>query len=101
MIKEKIKNLDFRKINTLLLFFTLFVFGYYIYQTISISSGNVALVVLKKQFLDMKNGENPEKRDLDDTFAKEALGMTEIERFDYIMVGRDEFALTEKVKDEN
>ena len=100
MIKEVINNLNLKKINILLLSFFLSVFGYYLYQAISISSGNVALVALKKEFLDMKNGDIAEKNDLDAVFAKETLGMTEIEKFDYIMVGRDEFVLT-VTKDEN
>ena len=97
MIKEIIQNINFKKINIFLLSFTLFAFGYYLYQTISISSGNVALVALKKKFLVRSNGETAEKKDLDAGFAKETLGMTEIEKFDYIMVGLDEFALTERV----
>lgn len=89
-------NLNFKKINTALLFFTLAVFGFYLYQTISISSGNVSLVVLKKDFLERKNTGNAEVTDnLDASFARENLQMTEIERFDYIIVGRDEFAFTE------
>ena len=97
MIKKIVKNLNFKKINILLLPFTLFVFGYYLYQTVSISSGNVALVALKKEFFDRKNGEAVEKKDFDAGFARETLGMTEIEKFDYIMVGQDEFALTERI----
>ena len=48
----------------------------------------------------MKNGYSSSKNELDAAFVKETLGMTEIERFDYIMVGLDEFALT-VTKDEN
>jgi len=101
MTRETLKNLNFKKMNLFLLSFTLFVFGFYLYQVISISSGNVALVALKKEFLDMKNGDTLEKKDLDPVFAKETLGMSEIDRFDYIMVGRDEFALFGLTKDEN
>ncbi len=100
MTRETLKNLNIAKLNILLLSFTLSVFGYYLYQTVSISSGNVALKALKKDFLDIKNGNVVEKKDLDAAFAKETLGMTEIDKFDYMMVGRDEFALT-GIKDEN
>lgn len=90
-----------KKTNTFLLFLTLGLFGFYLYQTISISSGDVALKTLKKEFLDMKNGEIAGKKELDAVFAKETLGMTEIEKFDYIMVGRDEFAATARTDNEN
>ena len=100
MILGTINNLNLKKLNIILLSFFLSVFGYYLYQAISISSGNVALVALKKDFLDMKNGYSSSKNELDAAFVKETLGMTEIERFDYIMVGLDEFALT-VTKDEN
>lgn len=101
MNKETLKNLNFKKVNVFFLSLTLSVFGYYLYQAISISSGNVALKTLKKEFLDMKNGETAGKKELDAVFAKESLGMTEIEKFDYIMVGRDEFAATVRTDNEN
>ncbi len=88
-----------KKINLFVLLFVLVLFGYYIYQTVSISSGNVGLASLKKEFLERKNNlngiasraDNPEnfKPDL----IKKILKMAEIERFDYIIIGPSEFAL--------
>ncbi len=80
-----------KKLNTILLFFTVFLLGFYIYQTISISSGMVGLVSLKKEFLERKNNLNS----LEPSFVKEDLKMAEIEKFDYIIIGPSEFALIE------
>jgi len=81
-----------KKINLALLFFTVFLLGFYIYQTISISSGMVGLVTLKKEFLERKNNLNS----LEPSFVKENLKMAEIEKFDYIIIGPSEFALIEE-----
>lgn len=88
-----------KKINLILLFFILFLFGFYIYQTISISSGSVALINLKKEFLERKNNLNniisqiQNGENFDPTFIKENFQMAEIEKFDYIIIGLSEFAL--------
>jgi len=90
-----------KKINLILLFFTLFLLSFYIYQTISISSGKIGLVNYKKDFLEMKNNlsasiATSESRDnFEPDFIKENLKMAEIEKFDYIIVGPSEFALIE------
>lgn len=81
-----------KKLNLILLFFTVFLLGFYIYQTISISSGMVGLVTLKKEFLERKNNLNS----LEPSFVKENLKMAEIEKFDYIIIGPSEFALIEE-----
>lgn len=94
-------NILRKKINITLLFFIMFLFGLYIYQTISISSGMVSLVNLKKEFLDRKNDLNsavysPGSRDdFEPSFIKETLKMAEIEKFDYIIIGPSEFVLIE------
>jgi len=81
------------------LFFVLFLFGFYIYQTISVSSGMVSLVALKKEVLERKNNlaaalsGQDHRAGFDPAFIKEKLGMAEIEKFDYIIVGPSEFAL--------
>ena len=93
---------NLKRINLLLLSAVLTLFGYYIYQTVSISSGNVGLVNLKKEFLEKKNNlngftsraDNPENFEPD--LIKEALKMAEIERFDYIIIGPSEFVLIQK-----
>lgn len=87
-----------KKINLILLTSVLTLFGYYIYQTILISSGNVSLVELKKEFLERKNnlaGINSQIKNynLDPYSIKGNLGMSEIEKFDYIIIGPSEFAL--------
>ena len=88
-----------KKINLILLFFVLFLLGFYVYQTISVSSGRVSLVNLKKEFLERKNNLNIAVSDLknrdifEPALIKEKLKMVEIEKFDYIIVGPSEFAL--------
>lgn len=87
-------------INVSLLFLILFLFGFYIYQSVFISSGKVALVSLKKEFLEKKNKLEAETSNLkkNDDFnpdsIRENLKMVEIEKFDYIIIGPSEFALT-------
>ena len=93
-----------KKINLILLISILILFGYYIYQTISISSGNVSLVELKKEFLEKKNNlasinSQIKNHSLEPSSIKENLGMSEIEKFDYIILGPSEFALVKE--DEN
>ncbi len=99
---EIIKNkIDFRKINIALLIFVSALFGYYIYQTVFISSGGVSLVALKKEFLERKNSlsaasaQVQNRQNFDPDFIKDNLKMTEVERFDYIIIGPSEFALIE------
>src|SRR3989344_7562009 len=99
---QKINNLNqmsFRKINLLLLVFVLILFGYYIYQTIFISSGKVSLVNLKKEFLERKNNLSllisaaQSRNNFDPDLIKYDLKMAEIEKFDYLFIGPSEFAL--------
>lgn len=115
-----------KKINLFILLFVLVLFGYYIYQTVSISSGNVGLASLKKEFLERKNnlngvasphtkrgqaygqlnkvspryGVGASRADNPENFEpdliKEAFKMAEIERFDYIIIGPSEFALIQE-----
>ena len=91
-----------KKINLFILLFVLVLLGYYIYQTVSISSGNVGLASLKKEFLERKNNLNgvASRADNSENFEpdliKEALKMAEIERFDYIIIGPSEFALIQE-----
>lgn len=84
-------NILRKKLNITLSFLIMFLFGLYIYQTISISSGIVSLVNLKKEFLDRKNDLNS----FEPSFTKENLKMAEIEKFDYIIIGPSEFVLIE------
>lgn len=92
---------SFKKINLILLSFTLFLLSFYIYQTISISSGKISLINYKKDFLERKNNLSALISDLksrdnfDPDFIKENFKMAEIEKFDYIIVGPSEFALIE------
>lgn len=87
-----------KQFNKFLLGAVIFLFGYYIFQTISISSGNVALVSLKRDFLEKKNSLNSlvsgirDFEGLGQDFIRNDLGMTEIEKFDYMIVGPSEFA---------
>lgn len=98
-LSKKIKAINFRKVNSILLLFVLTLFSYYIYQAISISSENVSLVNLKKEFLDRKNdlakiqSQSGNNENFEPDLIKERFKMTEIEKFDYIMVGPSEFAL--------
>lgn len=90
-----------KKINLILLFFALFLLGFYIYQTISISSGKIGLTYSKKEFLERKNNLSAsfsvlKNRDnFEPDFIKENFKMAEIEKFDYIIIGPSEFALIE------
>ncbi|MEK7579939.1 MAG: hypothetical protein AAB469_01985 [Patescibacteria group bacterium] len=99
MKNELIKK--YLNINTGLLVLVLFLFGFYIYQSVSISSGKVALINLKKEFLEKKNNLETETANLKKTAEfnpdsiRENLKMVEIEKFDYIIIGPSEFALTE------
>lgn len=94
-------NFNLIRINVFFLITTLVLFGFYIYQTISISSGNVNLVNLKKEFLERKNNINlagleaRNQNNFDPILLKEDFKMTEIERFDYLILGPSEFALIE------
>lgn len=88
-----------KKTDLTLLFFVLFLLAFYVYQTIFISSGRVSLVNLKKDFLERKNNLNvavsdSKNRDIfEPALIKEKLKMTEIKRFDYIIIGPSEFVL--------
>lgn len=99
---NKIISVNFKKVNLTLLLFTLVLFSYYIYQTISVSSGNVVLINLKKEFLERKNNLNglanqyKNRGNFDADLIKETLGMTEIERFDYFIIGPSEFVLIQE-----
>lgn len=106
--KEQINRTfsSLKKINTVILIFVLILFGYYIYQTISISSGSVRLVNLKKDFLERKNNlteviSNTRSGNFDPELIKANLKMAEIEKFDYIIIGPSEFALTKEEKTES
>ncbi|MEK7659243.1 MAG: hypothetical protein AAB338_01130 [Patescibacteria group bacterium] len=96
MIKIKLQ-----KINLILLFFALFLLSFYIYQTISISSGKIGLIHSKKEFLERKNNLSvsisslKSRDDFDPNFIKENFKMAEIEKFDYIILGPSEFVLIE------
>ena len=81
-----------KKINFLLLLFAAFLLGFYVYQSISISSGRVALLNLKKEFLENKNNLNSSALKQGD-YDVENLKLAEIEKFDYIIIGPSEFAL--------
>lgn len=95
-----------KKINLILLSFVLFLLSFYIYQAISISSGRIGLVHSQKEFLDRKNNLNAlvgalkNHDNFEPDFIKENFKMTEIEKFDYIIVGPSEFALIENSSDE-
>lgn len=102
--KELFKN--YLNINRGLLFLVLLLFGFYIYQSVSISSGKVALVNLKKEFLEKKNkleaeASNLKNNNFDPNLIRENLKMVEIEKFDYIIIGPSEFALTEDLNVQN
>ncbi|MBI4117436.1 MAG: hypothetical protein HY451_02015 [Parcubacteria group bacterium] len=90
-----------KKINLILLSFVVFLLSFYIYQTISISSGKISLIHYKKEFLERKNNLSASTASLknrdnfDPDFIKENFKMAEIEKFDYIIVGPSEFALIE------
>ena len=98
-LNKKIKTVNFRKVNSVLLLFVLTLFSYYIYQSISISSGNVSLVNLKKEFLERKNdlakilNQSGNNENFESDLIKERFKMAEIKKFDYIIVGPSEFAL--------
>mgnify|MGYP001615231401 CR=1 FL=1 len=78
-------------INLILISINIVLLGLYVYQTIFISSGNINLVSLKKEFFEVKNS-NPAIIDtFDPVFARE--GMAEIKKFDYLIIGPSEFAL--------
>ena len=84
-------NLRINILNIILLLINLFLVGFYVYQTIFISSGDINLVSLKKEFFEVKNS-NPAIIDtFDPVFARE--GMAEIKKFDYLIIGPSEFAL--------
>ena len=91
--------MNFKKINLILLSLVLIFFGYYIYQTIFISSGEVSLVNLKKEFLERKNNLSllisaaQNQHNFDSDLIKNDFKMTEIEKFDYLIIGPSEFAL--------
>ena len=90
-----------KQTNLLILFLAVFLFGFYIYQTVSTSSGRVALVNLKKEFLERKNNLNYSEPALINSAdlnsgVRENLKMVEIEKFDYIIIGPSEFALFKK-----
>lgn len=92
----------YRKINLILILVILLLLGFYIYQTISIASGSVALVALKKELFETKDGVIEEvKNDFNFASAKESLGMTEIEKLDYLILGPSEFAQVKEVENEN
>ncbi|MEK7203781.1 MAG: hypothetical protein AAB627_01745 [Patescibacteria group bacterium] len=97
-LNKKIQMVNFRKMNLILLLFTLTLFSYYIYQAISISSGNVSLVNLKKKLLEIKNdlariSQSDNLENFNPDLIKESFKMAEIEKFDYIIVGPSEFVL--------
>ncbi|MEK7537316.1 MAG: hypothetical protein AAB584_02665 [Patescibacteria group bacterium] len=92
--------INLKKINLILLFFILFLLGFYIYQAISISSGRIGLVYSKKEFLERKNNlsaslDLKNRNNFEPDLIKENFKMTEIEKFDYIIIGPSEFALIE------
>ena len=98
-LNKKVQIVNFRKVNSIFLLFVLTLFSYYIYQAISISSGNVGLVNLKKEFLERKNdlakiqSRSGNNESFEPDLIKERFKMAEIEKFDYIIVGPSEFAL--------
>ena len=107
---QKINNLNqinFKKINLVLLVFVLILFGYYVYQTIFISSGKVSLVNLKKDFLERKNNLSllisaaQSRNNFDPDLIKNDFKMAEIEKFDYLIIGPSEFVLIGENKSEN
>ena len=91
--------MNVQKINLLLLVSVLILFGYYIYQTIFISSGKVSLVNLKKEFLERKNNLSllisaaQSRNNFDPDLIKNDFKMAEIEKFDYLIIGPSEFVL--------
>lgn len=92
--------LNLKKINLIFLFFVLFLLSFYIYQTISISSGKIGLLYSQKEFLERKNNlsvsSNLKNRDdFEPDLIKKSFKMIEIEKFDYIIIGPSEFALIE------
>lgn len=86
-----------KNINLTLVSAVLVLLGFYIYQTISIASGNVSLMALKKEFFEIKEGAAPRvQNEFNLVFEKENSGMAEIEKFDYIILGPSEFALVKE-----
>lgn len=95
-----------KKLNPILLLLVLSLLGFYIYQTISISSGKIGLVHSKKEFLERKNNLSASlvfknRNNFEPDFIKENFKMAEIEKFDYIIVGPSEFVLIEETKAES
>lgn len=92
-------QINYKKINVLLLAFVLLLFGYYIYQTNIISSGNIVLVNLKKDLIARKDSinsifsETEQSGKFSPAFVRENLKMVEIQGFDYLILGPSEFAL--------
>lgn len=99
-------QVNLKKINLTLLVFISILFGYYIYQAISISSGKVNLISLKKEFFERKNNLSQlisavqQKYDFSPDFIKTNFKMTEIEKFDYLIIGPSEFVLIKNGKTE-
>jgi hypothetical protein len=90
---------NLKKLNLILIILVLALLGYYIYQSIFISSGSVNLVNLKKEFLERKSSLNllvstiQKQDDFNPELIKKDFQMTEIEKFDYLIIGPSEFAL--------
>lgn len=97
LIKDKVFN-NLKAANLVVLSLVLVLFSYYIYQTVSISSNNVSLVSSKKEFLERKNNlsllisQSQNYNDFNPDSVRENLKMSEIEKFDYIIIGPSEFA---------
>lgn len=96
---NNLNQINFKKINLVLLGFVLILFSYYIYQTIFVSSGKVSLVNLKKEFLERKNNLSllisaaQNRNNFDPDLIKNDFKMAEIEKFDYLIIGPSEFVL--------
>lgn len=88
-----------KKINLAILLLVFILLGYYIYQTVFISSGSVRAVNLKKEFLERKNdlsvvlNEVKKRENLDLSLIKDNLRMAEVENFDYLILGPSEFVV--------
>lgn len=96
---NSINQVNFKKINLIILGFISALFSYYIYQAIFISSGSISLVNSKKEFLERKNNLSllisaaQNQNNFNPDLIKSDFKMTEIKKFDYLIIGPSEFAL--------
>lgn len=94
---------NYKKANIIFLTLATVLFGYYVYQISIISSANVGLMSAKAEFLAQKDGVNKliseigGEKDLESVLVQHNISMTEINNFDYIIIGPSEFASLKNV----